>query len=80
MIAIAALIGALSGISGALISISQERLPTGPMVILSLTVLVLFSLFFAPARGLVWDWVRHRRQRAQLRPPEFGTTLEEGTA
>jgi manganese/zinc/iron transport system permease protein len=71
MIGVAALIGAISGISGALISISESRLPTGPMVILSLTALVLFSLFFAPARGLFWDWLRTRKNRAELRPPEM---------
>lgn len=71
MILLAAVVGAAAGISGALISISQPRLPTGPMVILSLTALVLVSLLFAPARGLVWDWLRHRKQRGQLRPPEL---------
>lgn len=71
MIGIAALIGAISGISGALISISEARLPTGPMVILSLTALVVFSLLFAPARGLVWDWLRTRKHRAEMRPPEL---------
>ncbi len=71
MIGVAALVGAASGISGALISISESRLPTGPMVILSLTALVLFSLFFAPARGLFWDWLRTRKNRSQLRPPEL---------
>lgn len=69
MIGLAALIGAVSGVSGALISVSQARLPTGPMIILSLTVLVIVSLLFAPARGLVWDWGRQRRHRALLQEP-----------
>ena len=67
MIGLAALIGAVSGVSGALISVSQARLPTGPMIILSLTALVVISLLFAPARGLVWDRLRQRRHRATLR-------------
>lgn len=77
MIVVAALIGALSGVSGALISISEARLPTGPMVILSLTTFVLLSLLFAPARGLVWDWIRTRRHRAELRAPEWTTTSDK---
>lgn len=77
MIVVAAGIGAAAGISGALISISESRLPTGPMVILSLTAMVLFSLAFAPARGLMWEWLRIRRQRAALLPPEFPQALEE---
>jgi manganese/zinc/iron transport system permease protein len=65
MLAIAALIGALSGVSGAVLSARDSGIPTGPMIILSLTVLVLISLFFAPERGLVWEWVRQRRTTLQ---------------
>lgn len=64
MIILAALFGALSGLVGALISVSDEGIPTGPMVILSLTGIALCSVFFAPERGLVWDAVRRRTQRA----------------
>ena len=66
MCALAALFGALAGVSGALISVSESRLPTGPMVILSTTAIALCSVFFAPARGLVWEWVRLVRYRARL--------------
>ncbi|MBL8044932.1 MAG: metal ABC transporter permease [Anaerolineales bacterium] len=62
MLGLAALFGAASGVSGALISISENRIPTGPMIILSLTVIVLLSLAFGSARGFVWDWLRHRRR------------------
>ncbi|MCL6510196.1 MAG: metal ABC transporter permease [Anaerolineae bacterium] len=66
MIILAALFGAGAGVAGALISVSDKGIPTGPMIILSLTVIVLCSLFFAPARGLVWDALRRTRQRAAL--------------
>lgn len=65
MIALAAVFGAASGVSGALISISESRIPTGPMIILSLTMIVLISLFFGSARGLAWDWLRTRRRVLQ---------------
>ncbi len=67
MIGLSALFGALSGVSGAFISISQKNIPTGPMIILSLTLIVLVSLFFAPARGLVWEWLQRRRARENVR-------------
>jgi manganese/zinc/iron transport system permease protein len=54
---------------------SQPRLPTGPMIILSLTALVLVSLLFAPERGLFWD--RRRRRGRRLRRPA-ADTAEEG--
>jgi manganese/zinc/iron transport system permease protein len=67
MIVLAAAFGAASGVLGALISVSDAALPTGPMIILSLTAIVLVSLCFAPERGLVWDSLRRRRQRQVLR-------------
>jgi len=79
MIGIAALIGAGSGVTGAVLSVTQSQLPTGPMIILSLTVFVIVSLLFAPARGLGWDWVRHRRNRRSLMaPPSLAADLEGG--
>lgn len=65
MVILAAVFGAASGVSGALISVSDRHIPTGPVIILSLTVIVLASLLFAPARGLVWDAVRRRQQRVE---------------
>jgi manganese/zinc/iron transport system permease protein len=67
MLVLSALFGAAAGIAGALISISDAGLPTGPMIILSLTAIVAISLFFAPERGLVWDAIRRARQRRELR-------------
>ena len=67
MIVLAALIGAASGLSGAWISVSDRNIPTGPVVILSLTGLVLVSLLFGSARGLVWDGFRQRRARRMMR-------------
>jgi manganese/zinc/iron transport system permease protein len=67
MIGLAALFGAASGVSGALISVSEARLPTGPMIILSLTAIVIVSVLFAPNRGVLWDMARRRRQNMDFR-------------
>jgi manganese/zinc/iron transport system permease protein len=69
MLLLAAFFGAAAGVSGALISFSQSRLPTGPVIILSVTTIVIASVFFGTARGLVWEWLRQRRHRLGLRPP-----------
>ncbi len=70
MIALSAFFGALAGVAGALISFTQAGFPTGPTIVLALTVIVIVSLAFAPARGIVWDWVRRQRQRRHLTMPE----------
>ena len=63
MIVLSAAFGAMAGVTGALLSFTQQGLPTGPTIVLALTVIVVVSLAFAPARGLVWEWLRRQRQR-----------------
>jgi manganese/zinc/iron transport system permease protein len=66
MIGLAALFGALSGISGAFISSTTERLPTGPTVVVCITVFAGLSLLFAPNRGIVWQWLKNARNRRRI--------------
>lgn len=75
MVLIAALFGALAGISGSLISSLSRGLPTGPTVVLCASTLVGFSLLFAPNRGLVGAWLRQRHNRRQLRRAAVLETL-----
>ncbi|HAM31939.1 MAG TPA: ABC transporter [Deltaproteobacteria bacterium] len=66
MVAISAFFGALAGGAGALTSSVMERLPTGPTIVLCLTVIVLVSLLVAPNRGVIWKWARERVNRNML--------------
>lgn len=67
MILLGGLFGALAGVGGTLISSSAERLPTGPVIVLVISAIVLLSMLFATNRGLVWNWIRSRRNRRTLR-------------
>jgi manganese/zinc/iron transport system permease protein len=67
MMALASGFGALAGLAGALISSTTTSLPTGPVIVLSASVIVLVSLLFAPERGLLWDWLRRRRTDQRFR-------------
>ncbi len=67
MLALAALFGALAGVCGALISALGRGLATGPAIIISIGLLVIASLLFAPNRGLCWEWLRGRHNRRRLR-------------
>jgi manganese/zinc/iron transport system permease protein len=66
MVGLSALFGALAGVSGAVISSTTSRLPTGPTIVLCISAIVVVSLLLAPNRGLVWSWVRHRRNRRRI--------------
>lgn len=64
MVALAAALGALSGVSGAVFSSVVPRLPTGPTVVLILSAVVVVSLLFAPGRGVVWRRLHLGRLRS----------------
>lgn len=63
MVLISALFGSISGVLGSVTSSIVLKLPTGPMIVIFLSIFVLISLGFAPNRGLVWDWLRFRKNR-----------------
>ena len=67
MMFLAACFGALAGVSGTIISSSASRIPTGPTIVLCATVVVGLSIAFAPNRGLLWDWLRHQRNKQNLK-------------
>ena len=67
MMALAALFAAVAGVTGAVISGSAARMPTGPTIVLCLTAVVVLSLTVAPRRGLAWQALRARRRDARLR-------------
>lgn len=75
MVLLAALFGMLAGVAGALISTAGPGLATGPLIVLSASVLVLVSLLFAPGRGVAWEQIRHWRERRELSGNQILTTL-----
>lgn len=75
MVPLSALFGALAGVGGALTSSFENRLPTGPVIVLFVSALVLFSLLFAPERGMVWDALQRYRNSRRLREAAVLETL-----
>lgn len=67
MVVLAALVGASSGVVGALVSASVRGLSTGPVIVLVVSAVVAASLLFAPGRGLVWELRRQRSDRRAVR-------------
>ena len=67
MIVVAGVLGMTAGAAGAWISALETRMPTGPLIVLCATALLLVSLLVSPRRGLLWVWVRRRRNRRRVR-------------
>jgi manganese/zinc/iron transport system permease protein len=71
MLPLAGVFGGAAGVIGAVISVQAARLPTGPMIILSLTAIVVASLLLAPRHGLVPEAIRRRGHHARLVAPSL---------
>lgn len=69
MILLSSLFGAISGITGAYVSYTAPRMPTGPWIVTAITLIFFISLLFAPKRGGIARLYRHRSNRRR--------TLEE---
>lgn len=67
MVTAAALFGALSGVTGAVISSTGAGLATGPVIVLVMSLIAFASLLLAPNRGLVWAGIRQQQNRRRLR-------------
>jgi manganese/zinc/iron transport system permease protein len=67
MLLLAAIIGGGSGAAGALLSANVARLPTGPVIVLCASVVLVLSLLFAPRRGLLWSVLEEVRVARRIR-------------
>lgn len=73
VVMLAAIFGGISGFIGTAISSIQVQLPTGPLIVLSLSIFVIISMLFAPRRGLI-----ARSYRSYVRNKEIIRKYKEG--
>lgn len=66
MCILAGFFGMLSAMGGTIWSTSVQKLPTGPAIIVILSVIVLLSLIFAPNRGILWQIRKNRQSKLAL--------------
>ena len=63
MVLLSAIFGASSGLIGTMASSLIPRLPTGPAIVVCISILVLFSLLFSPQRGILLALYRQHQNR-----------------
>ncbi|WP_299761742.1 iron chelate uptake ABC transporter family permease subunit [uncultured Pontibacter sp.] len=66
MLVLAALIGAFSGVAGAFVSYTAPAMPTGPWIVLIVSMIAIFSFAFAPKKGWVSRLFRQRRNKTHI--------------
>ncbi len=65
MVLLASIFGAVSGVAGTFFSSVYTNLPTGPVIVVCITIIAVISLLFAPERGIMLQI--HRRHKNQVR-------------
>lgn len=58
MMIIASIFGALSGVTGTVISSLVKNIPTGPMIVIIISLITFISILLAPKNGLVWKSIK----------------------
>ena len=66
MILLAAVFGAISGVSGAFISYAAPSMPTGPWIVVIISMIAITSFFFAPGKGIISKEVQQRRNKDKI--------------
>lgn len=76
MVVLSGIFGAMSGFAGTLISASGNNLPTGPLSVLSATALFIFSVVFAPQRGLLAKIFQRRTAKNRVRHEQMALQMK----
>jgi len=66
MILLAAGLGALSGLVGAYISYVAPAMPTGPWIVMIISLIAVLSFFLAPNKGILFRMFTQRKFRTQM--------------
>ena len=64
MLLLAAFIGIASGIGGSFISFTVSGMPTGPWIVMFVSLIALLSFMFAPQKGLAYRWYERQKHKA----------------
>lgn len=67
MVVLSAVFGAISGVIGTIISSVVPKLPTGPTIVIVISIIVIISLTFAPNRGLIWKYFRNKKNEKEIK-------------
>lgn len=66
MFLLASIFGAISGLAGAYISYVAPAMPTGPWIVIVISVIAFISFFLAPGRGVISRWAKQSSNRKMI--------------
>lgn len=62
MVVLSAIFGGVSGIVGSMISSTTEGMSTGPVIVITITIILGISLLFSPKQGYLFQYIRRKRR------------------
>lgn len=71
MVILSAIFGATSGLLGTILSSMAPKLPTGPMIVIVISGIVILSLTFAPNRGLIYKHFKDKKRQKEIKEDQF---------
>ncbi|EEY35818.1 metal ABC transporter permease [Pseudoleptotrichia goodfellowii] len=66
MVILSGIFGGFAGLTGTLVSITESNLPTGPVIVLIISLIVIFSILFSPKRGIIFKFSMNRKKEKCL--------------
>ena len=66
MTVLSVIFGMFGGGVGAYASATLPNLPTGPVIVLALSCIFVFSFLFSPRKGILWKWTKSVRRSAKI--------------
>ncbi|MEQ8518809.1 MAG: iron chelate uptake ABC transporter family permease subunit [Cytophagales bacterium] len=66
MLILAALFASLSSFAGAVISFMAPAMPTGPWIVVVISLIAMLSFFIAPGKGIINKWWRKRQNQLKI--------------
>lgn len=66
LLILSAIIGMFSGVFGAFVSYTTNNMPTGPWIVVFLTLFAIISIFFAPKSGYIDRYKQKRRNQLKI--------------
>ena len=66
MIWLAAALGAFSGLVGAYISYVAPAMPTGPWIVMVISIIAVLSFFFSPKKGIIFRMITQHKFQTQM--------------
>lgn len=66
MVFLSSVFGGLSGIIGTTVSSMYDKVPTGPSIVITISLIVVFSILFSPRRGLLFAMFQKNKNKQAI--------------